>query len=116
MKDFMLIYKGGDPNWQEASAEQKQAMMARWGTWLGALGAKGKLVTGGSPLESSGRQLTRDGVVTDIASLELKELVTGYSIIKAESYEEAVTLAKDCPIFANTKGHASLEIRQILPM
>ena len=114
MKDFMLIYKGGDPNWHKASAEQKQALMARWGTWLSALGEKGKLVAGGSPLEFTGRELTKDGVVTDIASSELKELVTGYSIIKAESYEEAVALAKECPIFAN--GDAKLEIRQVLPM
>src|SRR5262245_42118400 len=100
MKEFMFLYKGGDSKWvTSSSAEEKQAVMAKWAAWLGALGERGQLVTGGSPLEYSGKRLKKDGVVTDIAASEMKELVSGYSIIKADSYEKAAVIARECPIF-----------------
>jgi hypothetical protein len=115
MKEFMFIYKGGDPKWMvTASAEEKQAVMGQWGKWIGALGQQGHLVSGGSPLEWSGKRLKKDGVITDIAASELKELVSGYSIVKAESYEQAAALARECPIFRN-EG-ATVEIRIVAAM
>jgi hypothetical protein len=114
MKEFMFLYRGGDPAWHEASGEEKQAVMAKWGAWMGALGEKGQLVNGGSPLDFAGRKLTKDGVVTDISASEFKELVSGYTIIKAKSYEEAVAIARECPIFHLES--AMVEIRAVTPM
>ena len=115
MKDFILIYKGGDPKWMAtATAEEKKGVMAVWAGWLEKLGKAGQLVTGGSPLDYTGKRLKKDGVVTDIAASELKELVSGYSIIKAESYDHAVKLASDCPIFRN-EG-AVVEVRAVIEM
>jgi hypothetical protein len=115
MKEFMFLYRGGDQSWLTASAEEKNAVMAKWAAWMEALGKKGQLVTGGSPLEYSGKRLLKkDGVLTDIAASEVKELVSGYSIIKAESYEQAAAIARDCPIFRNE--NASLEIRIVSAM
>ena len=115
MKEFMFVYKGGDPTWmQTASADEKKAVMAKWADWLGELGKKGQLSNGGAPLEWGGKRLKKDGVVTDIAASELKELVTGYSIIKAESYEQAATIARQCPIFR--QENAVVEIRALAPM
>lgn len=98
MKEYMYLYRGGDPSWFTAPAAEREAMMAKWATWLGELGEKGRLVAGGSPLSFDGKRVARDGVITDIAASELKELVTGYSIVRAESYEEAAQLARGCPI------------------
>ena len=115
MKDFMFIYRNPDSTWMEnATPEQIKEVMAKWGAWMGALGAKGQLVTGGSPLERGGKRLRKDGVLTDLAAAELKELVTGFSIIKAESYEQAATLARDCPIFRDPD--ATIEIRPVASM
>ncbi len=114
MKEFMLMYKGADKKWMSAGPEEKQALMAKWGEWMGALTQKGQLVTGGSPLMFDGRIVTKDGMVTDMSSAELKELVTGYSIIKAESYEQAAQIAKGSPIFAH-EG-AIVEVRAIAAM
>jgi hypothetical protein len=115
MKEFMFVYKSGDPNWAPPSTPaEKQAVMAKWGGWLESLGKKGQLVSGGSPLEFGGKRLKKDGVVTDIAASEFKELVSGYSIIKAESYDEAVKIARECPIFLN-EG-TSVEIRTVIAM
>ena len=113
MTEYMLIYKGGDPTWLKRSAAEKAEGMKRWGAWFEALGKRGQLVSGGAPLAFDGKRMTKDGVVTDIAASEIKELVSGYSIIRAESYEEAVAITRECPIFA---GPSTVEIRAIVPM
>lgn len=114
MKEYLLIYRGRNPNWASAPAEEKQAVMAKWGVWIEKVAKLGQLVTGGAPLEFDGKRLQKDGVLTDIAASELKELVSGYSIVKAEDYQQAAALARDCPIFG--QPNASIEIRQIAPM
>jgi hypothetical protein len=115
MKDFMFIYRNPDSTWMEkATPEQIQEVMAKWGAWMGALSAKGQLVAGGSPLERGGKRLKKDGVLTDMTAAELKELVTGYSIVKAESYEQAAALARECPIFRDPD--ATVEIRTVTAM
>lgn len=100
MKEYMLIYKGGDPQWTIAASEEDMAAaMERWGAWMEELQQKDQLASGGSPLAYSGKRLAHDGVMTDINASEFKELVTGYSIVKADSIDEAVKLARACPIW-----------------
>ena len=111
MKEFMLIYRGGNPEWMKAPTEQRQAAMAAWGKGMEALGARGQLVTGGSPLEYEGKRVAPDGVITDIAASELKELVSGYSIVKAKDYDEAVQIARECPVLASKQS--VVEVRAI---
>ena len=50
------------------------------------------------------------GVVTDGPFMEAKELLGGYSIIKADSYEQALAIAKECP--AHQDG-SSIEVREL---
>lgn len=115
MKEFMLIYKGGDPDWMKnTSQEDMAASMERWGAWMGQLQEKDKLVSGGSPLNYSGKRVTQDGVVTDIAASEFKELVSGYSIVKADNFDEAVSIAKECPIF--NYPDISVDVREVTQM
>lgn len=115
MKEFMLIYVGGDPKWHEnTSQEEMAASMARWGAWMAELQEKGQLVSGGSPLHYGGTRLTRDGVTTDITAAEFKELVSGYSIVSAEDAEAAIAIGKACPIFEYPD--ISMEIREVMNM
>lgn len=112
MNDYMLIYLGGDPDWMEnTSQEEMAASMQRWEAWMGKLASEDKLVSGGSPLAYGGKRISPDAVVTDIAASEFKELVSGYSIIKASSYEEACELAKACPIMEYPD--ISIEVREV---
>ncbi|GLQ72340.1 hypothetical protein CW749_21175 [Vibrio sp. vnigr-6D03] len=115
MSNYMLIYVGGDPEWAQNTtpAEMETAMQA-WTDWMENLGAKGQLVEGGDPLNYGGKRVDSAGVVTDIAASEFKELVSGYSIVKAESFDEAVEITKTCPIF-NHPG-CSVEVREIMEM
>ena len=113
MKEFMLIYIGGDhEKMKTMPAEEMAASMERWGAWMGALQEKDQLASGGSPLEYSGKRLDEKGVVTDIAASEFKELVSGYSVVKAKDIEEAISIAKECPIF-HYPG-LTVEIREVM--
>lgn len=99
MKDYMLIYAGGDPDWaQNTPPEEMAASMERWGVWMAKLQQDNQLVSGGSPLHYGGKRI-KDGIVTDIAAAEFKELVSGYSVISANDMDEAIKIAKACPIF-----------------
>lgn len=115
MKDYMLIYKGGDKDWMANTTQEEMAeSMQKWEAWMGDLGQKGQLTSGGSPLEYSGKQITAEGVVTDVSLAEIKELVTGYSIVKAADMEEAIVIAKNCPIFSYPD--ITVEVREVVDM
>jgi hypothetical protein len=61
-------------------------------------------------LNASGKVVKPNNVIADGPYMEIKESIGGYSIVKAESLEEAVELAKGCPIL--TAG-GNVEVREI---
>ena len=96
MANYVLLFHGGSmPETQEEGAKVMQA----WTAWFGELGDK--LVDGGNPATKS-RTIAADGSVTDDVSGP-----TGYSILKADSLDEAVGLAKGCPVL---QGGASVQV------
>jgi len=114
MKEFMLMALGGNPDWMKnATPEEKaaagQAMMA----WMQKLKENNQLVSPGAPLGFQGKRIGKDGVVTDLSSVEMKEIVTGYMIIKAEDYEDAVKMAQESPMVQYHK--CGLDIREVFP-
>lgn len=115
MQQYMLIYKGGDPAWHSSATEAEiELQMGQWEAWMTALSEKGQLVSGGDPLHYAGKRVTPAGSVTDIATSELNELVSGYSIISADSLDAAVEIAKNCPIMQHPD--IVVEVREIQQM
>ncbi|MBB5438109.1 hypothetical protein HDC92_001784 [Pedobacter sp. AK017] len=109
MKNFLFVYRS-EPNRNQPSPEEMQANMKRWLDWIGNIAAQDKLVDGGSGLQAAGKLVKQNTIVTDGPYTEIKEVVAGYSIVKATSIEEAASLADGCPIF-NVGG--SVEVREI---
>jgi hypothetical protein len=111
MKEYLFLFRGGDGPGLQKSPEKWQAHMQRWMQWMGEMGKAGKFV-GAQPLDATGKQVRgHRKAVTDGPYLEGKEMVGGYLICKAESYEEAVDLAKGCPILEFDDG--IVEVRSI---
>ena len=109
MNDYLLLFRGGDM--AQASPEEAQAHMQRWMEWMGELGKQGKFV-GAQPLNKTGKQIKGSNkVVTDGPFMEGKEMVGGYLICKAGSYEEALEISKGCPILEYDSG--IVEVREI---
>ena len=104
MKEFLLIYQGGEPDWMEKwSPEKQQNVMAQWGAWFKELEASGNLRIPGAALTPEGTILTRNGgdIVTDSTMPEVKELIGGFSVIQAESLSRASEIAKGSPYLAH---------------
>ena len=113
MKDFLFIYKSDYSTMQDRTEEEAQAMMNRWMDWLKDIAAQDKLIDRGNRLYNSGKIVKGNGIVTNGPYTDIKESIGGYSLIKAESYDEAVEFAKSCPVlFAG----GNVEVREIAPM
>ena len=92
MLDFLYLFRGGQPENANLSSEEMQQHMQEWGEWINALRAKG-IYQAGEPLENSGNivyQKESGDFHTDGPFPEVKEMVGGYLMIKADSLEEAV--------------------------
>jgi len=106
--EFLLLIE--DRRDEPARAEIGVAEMMKFGSELAESGA---LVCGAGPLaaESAGARVrTRNGrlLVTDGPFAETKEIVCGYWVVKADSREAAIELAKGCP-YARV---GQIEVRQ----
>jgi len=96
MANYVLVYHGGGmPETPEAGAKVMQA----WNDWFHELGDA--VVDGGNPASAT-RTIATDGSVSDDPSGP-----SGYSILKADSLDAAVELAKGCPVLA---GGASIQV------
>jgi hypothetical protein len=111
MKEYLFLFRGGDGSTLQKNSEAWQAHMQKWMEWMRGLAERNVLI-GAQPLDTSGRQITGNKkIITDGPFMEGKEMVGGYLMCKAASYDNAVEIAKNCPILEFTDG--IVEIRQI---
>ena len=99
MADFMLLLHT-PPAGNMWSAEDMQNVILRYSTWSKGLSAAGRLVGGHKLRDAEGRVLKKHSnqtTVTDGPYAELKEVVGGYFHITADTYDDAVRIARDCP-------------------
>ena len=101
MAKFMLFIRGGYEVTSQFSPEEMQAVIGRYRQWAGALSQAGRLVEAEKLCDDGGRLLrrTESGFSVDGPFTETKETIGGYYIIHAGDYDEALELAKECPIF-----------------
>jgi hypothetical protein len=89
MKKFVFLYLGFEPPTQEI----KDA----WSNWFASIGDR--LVDSGNPF-GPGREITHNGA----KQLSLDSgAITGYTIINAESMDEAEEIARGCPIITGIR-------------
>ncbi len=113
MNEFLLIYRREADFDTQFTAEQLKEISKPWMDWMGGLAAQSILADRGNRLDSAGKVVKPNNVVTNGAYVEIKELIGGYSIIKAASLDEAAEIAKGCPILA---VGGNVEVREILQM
>src|SRR3954454_5795161 len=76
------------------SPEQMQQIFAAYKTWMEKF--KDDILDMGDKLKSDGRVVTASGVA-DGPFVEAKEVVGGFMIVSAESYDGAVEVVRACP-------------------
>jgi hypothetical protein len=102
--NYLLVYHGGEmPETPEEGAE----VLASWNAWFATLGDA--VVDGGNPVGQV-RTIGNNGTISNGAL----NPATGYSVIKADSLDAAVALAKGCPILNGGRG--SIEVGETFAM
>jgi hypothetical protein len=89
MKEFVLLHYGFVPPTQE--------IMDAWSNWFASIGDR--LVKNVGPFVA-GREITHTG--TKKLSLDT-EAITGFTIIRADSIDDAERVAKGCPFITGIR-------------
>ena len=113
MADYLLLLRDEPSEYFDTiSPEEMQAIIARYTAWRDQLAERGQLVGTNKLTDGEGRVMRRvdDKVrVVDGPYSEAKEIVGGYFLVSAESYEAAIEIAEACPHL----DYGSVEIREV---
>ena len=99
MANYLLVFHGGA---MPQTPEENAKVMQAWTDWFGVLGDK--LVDAGNPV-SQVKTIASNGSVSDGGV----NPSSGYSVIKADNLDAAVSLAKGCPVL---QGGATVEVAE----
>ena len=112
MKDFMFLFRFGvGLENKKTSPEEFQKQAMKWQAWTEKLMKEGRL-TPGNRLVPSGKVMKgKNREVQDGPFAEGKEMVGGFCTVKAHNLDEALGMARDCPIFDQD---GSVEVRGLV--
>ena len=97
MAKFLFVYRGSGDAMAKLTPEEQQQHMEKWAKWIGEAVQRGWMLDPGDALTPEGCVVNAKKVVTDGPFVESKEIVGGFSIVQANSVQEAANLAKGCP-------------------
>jgi hypothetical protein len=103
MSNYIFAFHGGK---KPESPEEGAKVMAKWGAWMGQLGAA--IVNPGGPLGDS-HTVSSSGVAENGGS----NPVSGFTLIEADSLAAAIEMSKGCPILDDD---GTVEVAEMLPM
>jgi len=113
MKQFLAIYLGkpsGIEQWMKMDEAKRKAQeaagMKAWGDWMNQHQAA--IVVAGGPLGKT-KSVSNQGIA------DLKNNLTGYVVVQAESHEAAARMFEKHPHFTLFPGD-SVEIMECLPI
>ncbi len=107
----MFLFRQPQNVFNDVKPEDMQAMFKKWDDWKGGIAAQGKLVSHGNRLSREGKVLKSGGLITDGPFVEIREMLGGFIVVRADSFEEAVTLGHGCPALDNG---GSVEVRSVV--
>jgi len=110
MKEFALIFRLNNTTDFKPSPEQMQERM----NWLAGIASQNKLADKGNtllPTLAGAKTVRPNNVISDGPYTEIKEFISGYIVIRTNTIEEAVEIAKSNPIF---KIGGNIEVREVL--
>jgi hypothetical protein len=111
-QEFMLLFRF-EPSYdyQPTEAEMNE-MHQQWGAFIGNIAIQEKLVST-HQLGFEGKQISADKSVVEGINVSENQTIAGNMIVKANSLNQAVEMAKDCPIL---HMGGNVEVRSINPM
>lgn len=113
MPKYMLLLHDDTSAFASVSPEEMQKIIQKYVVWGQRLRQAGLMHGGEKLTDEPGKVLKRkDGTVrvTDGPYSESKELLGGFYIIEAGSYDEAIDRSRDCP---QLEFGGTIEVRQV---
>ena len=108
--EYLLLFRG--EHWDKGlSPEDLQHVMGQVMAWFEGLKQQGK-VKSGQPLEREGKIVSgKNGrTVADGPFAESKEAIGGYFLLQVDDLDEAVAIAKQCPVL---EYGSTVEVRPV---
>lgn len=113
MKEFLIaIHRDLTSKNPMPSPEQMKEALKPYQDWIAGIAAADKLVAPPKRWDVDGRVITGSGKVHEGPYAEKKQSIGGLFLIKAKDYDEAVEIAKGCPII---QYGATVEVRMAIP-
>lgn len=110
--EYMLLFRGND--WHKGlSPAEIQQVVNQMMAWFERLTVEGKLKAG-QPLMQEGKIVSQSKGrhVADGPFVESKEAIAGYFLLRVDSLDEAVVIAKDYPAL---EYGGTVEVRPVAP-
>jgi hypothetical protein len=108
----MLIIREDLKRLKQATEKDPSTEIMEMFQWTKALAASGKYVHS-DPLDIVGRYVSKNDVLSDGPFIEAKEGIAGYYVVLAANLDDAVSIAKTCPLVM--RDEAVIEVRPVLP-
>jgi hypothetical protein len=110
--EFMFVFRYEPNNNYQPSELELNEMHQQWGAFIGNIAIQEKLVST-HQLSFEGKQILADKSVVEGLHIAQGLTLGGNMIVKANTLEEAVEMAKNCPILFIG---GTVEVRAIKPM
>ena len=108
---YMFLVRGGACQDSDLSPEQMQAKMTEVYAWIEGLTKQG-VMSAAQPLTADRKLVSGpNAMVSDGIAAESKEAIGGFFIVNVATMDEAVKIARTCPMFKH--GGGQLEVRRI---
>jgi hypothetical protein len=109
--EFMLLFRMAPSN-EQPTAAQLEEMEQQWGAFFGKVGSQGAMVST-HHLGFTGKVITASQEALDGFHVADGQMVAGNLVIQANNMDEAIAIAKECPILY---AGGSVEVRDVMPM
>ena len=107
MKQFIMLYNGPATPMEQMTEDQGKKTLMGWQTWMERIGSA--LIDIGAPM-ANGRAVVDDGSQSGATDLN------GYSIVQAESMDEALKLVDGHPFLSDRTGKFRVDVFELLPV
>ncbi len=111
-KEFMFLFRYEPSDNHQPSASEMEESQLQWGAFIGNLAIQEKLVST-HQLGFEGAQIFADKSVGTTIHVANKQTLGGNMVVNANTLDEAVGMAKNCPILLMG---GTVEVRAIQPM
>jgi len=112
MPKYVLLLSGADVDKRGGNATLGPQIYEGWVRWLKSVRESGHTIASHGLRDQTGVRLSvRGGQVVEGPFMETKEAVGGIVFLDAETLEEAVEIARGCPLLLLQNG--SIEVRVV---